>query len=128
MLIGVALPLCAAIITYQLYEFFRRYLFARGRPAAGLCIDLVRFGVQLGAILALPYAWPNATAETGIWIVTAACALAIPQGAWLFGRIKWNAAAFRSVLARHWQFSKWLLPSALMYWTTSQACFIVSGL
>jgi O-antigen/teichoic acid export membrane protein len=127
-LVGVALPICAAIMTYQLYEFFRRYLFARGRPVAGLCIDVLRFAIQLAAILAMPHAWPGATAEVGIWIVAAACAVAVPQGAWLFGRVEWNATAFCSVLNRHWQFSKWLMPSVLMFWTTTEAYLIVSGL
>lgn len=124
----MALPLCAAIMAYQLYEFFRRYLFARGRPAAALCIDLLRFGLQLGAILALPFVWPGATAEMGIWIVAAACAVAITPGAHLFGRFEWNATAFRSVLVRHWKFSKWLLPSGVMFWATTQAFIIVAGI
>src|SRR3546814_20332067 len=76
-LAGLALPRAAAVVAYQLYEFFRRYLFAHGRPAAGLWVDLLRFGLQLLAILALPYAWPGATAEAGIWIAMAACAVEI---------------------------------------------------
>jgi len=127
-LVGVALPLCAAIMTYQLYEFCRRYLFARDRPVAGLCTDLLRFGVQLGAILALPFVWPDATAEMGIWIVTIACGVAIIQGGRFLGHVRWDAAAFRSVLSRHWRFSKWLLPSALMFWTTTEVYMVVSGL
>lgn len=127
-LAGFALPLCAAIIAYQLYEFFRRYLFARGRPAAALGIDLLRFGLQIAAIVVLPYAWPGATAEAGIWIIAAASAIAVTQGARLFGRVGWDATVFRSVLVRHWHFSKWLLPSGLMFWTTTQAFMAVSGI
>src|SRR3546814_13482979 len=85
-LAGLALPMAAAVVAYQLYEFFRRYLFAHGRPAAGLWVDLLRFGLQLLAILALPYAWPGATAEAGIWIAIAACALAATARPRLFGR------------------------------------------
>ena len=127
-LIEVALPLCIAIITYQIYEFCRRYLFARDRPAEGLCTDLLRFGVQLGAIVALPIAWPDATAEAGIWIVTIACAVAITVGGRFLGSVKWDAIALRGVVSRHWQFSKWLLPSSLMFWTTSEVYMVVSGL
>ena len=127
-LAGLALPLCAAIMTYQLYEFFRRYLFACGRPAEALCLDLLRFGLQLGAILALPFAWPDATAEVGIWIVAAASGVAVTQGVRLFGRFEWNPTVFRSVLVRHWQFSKWLLPSGLLFWTTTQAFMAISGI
>lgn len=125
---GLALPLCAAVVTYQLYEFFRRYLFARDRPGAALSIDLLRFGLQIGAILALPYVWPDATAEMGIWIIAAACAVAITQGARQFGRFEWNAVAARATLIRHWHFSKWMLPSGLLFWATTQAYLAVSGL
>src|SRR3546814_10081629 len=38
-LAGLALPMAAAVVAYQLYEFFRRYLFAHGRHAAGLWVD-----------------------------------------------------------------------------------------
>lgn len=124
----MALPLGGAIATYQFYEFFRRYMFARGRPGAGLWIDLLRFGLQLAAILALPYAWSDPTAEAGIWIAAAACAAAAVEGLRLFGRIEWSGTAVRSVLMRHWEFSKWLLPSAVMFWTSSQAFIAIAGL
>ncbi|HLT76224.1 MAG TPA: hypothetical protein VKZ87_02450 [Ferrovibrio sp.] len=124
----LALPLGAAIIAYQLYEFYRRYLFARGRPGAALGVDLLRFGLQLAAILTLPFVWPGATAEAGIWIIAAVSAVAMTQGARLYGRFEWNAATFHSVLVRHWRFSKWTLPSGLMFWATTQAFMAISGI
>lgn len=127
-LTGFALPLCAGVVVYQLYEFFRRYLFARGHPGAALGIDILRFGLQLAAIAALPFVWPGATGEAGIWIIAAACAVAVTQGARLFGPMRLDAAVFRSVLVRHWHFSKWLLPSSFMFWTTSQAYLAVAGI
>jgi O-antigen/teichoic acid export membrane protein/peptidoglycan/xylan/chitin deacetylase (PgdA/CDA1 family) len=124
----LAVPISAAIITYQLHCFFRRYFFARDRTYAVLCNDVLRFATQIAATLALPFAWPGATAVAGIWIVAAACAVAAIHGAVLFGRPGWNTAIFRNVLARHWEFSKWLLPSALMFWMTSQGFLVMSGL
>jgi O-antigen/teichoic acid export membrane protein len=44
-----------------------------------------------------------------------------------FGRLQWDSRVFRDVCARNWEFSKWLLPSALMFWTTSQAFLVMSG-
>lgn len=126
-LLELAAPLCTAIIAYQLYGFFRRYLFARGHAFAALCCDVLRFTVQIAATVALPFAMPGATAAAGIWVVAAACAIAAAQGACFFGRFEWNAAILRQVSARHWTFSKWLLPSALMFWMTSQAFVLMSG-
>jgi O-antigen/teichoic acid export membrane protein len=123
----LAVPLCAAIITYQLHNFFRRYFFARDRAFAALCNDVLRYAAQIAATVALPFVWPGATAAAGIWIVAAACATSAVQGTLLFGRLGWNTAVFRSVFARHWKFSKWLLPSALMFWMTSQGFMVMSG-
>lgn len=123
----LAVPLSAAIITYQLHNFFRRYFFARDRAFAALCTDVLRFAIQIAATLALPFAWAGATAVAGIWIVAAACAVSAVQGAFLFGRFGWNTAIFRNVCSRHWDFSKWLLPSALMFWMTSQGFLVMSG-
>ncbi len=123
----LALPLCAAIITYQLHNFFRRYFFARDRAFAALCNDVLRFATQIAATAALPFALPGATAAAGLWIIAAACAVSVIQGAFFFGRLGWSTAIFVSVSARHWHFSKWLLPSALMFWMTVQGFPVMSG-
>jgi O-antigen/teichoic acid export membrane protein len=123
----LAPPLGAAIMAYQLQSFFRRYFFARDRPIAALVNDTLRFGVQIAATAALAFAWPGSTAAVGLWIVAAACAVSALQGVFYFGRFKWHTAAFVDVAVRHWQFSKWLLPSALMYWMTSQGFPLMSG-
>ncbi len=121
-------PLCAAVITYQLYNFFRRYFFLRERPLQALLNDLLRFAIQLSATLVLPFYWRDATASSGLLIIAGACAASAALGAGVFGSIGWNAAIFRRVVARHWEFSKWLLPSAVMFWMTSQAFLVLSGL
>jgi O-antigen/teichoic acid export membrane protein len=123
----LALPLCAAIIAYQLQCFFRRYFFARDRPVAGIVNDGLRFTVQIAATAALAFAWPGATAPVGLWIMAAGCAVSAVQGVIYFGRPRWNSAVFVGVSVRHWEFSKWLLPSALMYWMTSQGFLLMSG-
>jgi O-antigen/teichoic acid export membrane protein/peptidoglycan/xylan/chitin deacetylase (PgdA/CDA1 family) len=124
----LALPLCASVVAYQLHNFFRRYFFLRESPLRGLANDVLRFSVQLSSTLALPYLWPDATAAAGLWIVAAACAASASLGACGFTTIGWNVACLKQVMARHWEFSKWLLPSAVMFWTTSQVFLILSGL
>lgn len=126
-LLELAAPLGAAVVAYQLYNFFRRYLFARGHALTALGGDVLRYVLQIAFTVALLVAWPNATAATGIWVVAAACAAAGVQGVFLFGRLEWNADTIRKVSARHWEFSKWLLPSAFMFWMTSQAFVVMSG-
>jgi O-antigen/teichoic acid export membrane protein/peptidoglycan/xylan/chitin deacetylase (PgdA/CDA1 family) len=124
---SLALPLCAAIMAYQLQSFFRRYFFSRDRPIAGLVNDALRFTVQIAATAALAFGWPGSTAAAGLWIVAAACAVSAFQGILCFGRLRWNTAGFVDVSMRNWNFSKWLLPSALMYWMTTQGFALMSG-
>jgi peptidoglycan/xylan/chitin deacetylase (PgdA/CDA1 family)/O-antigen/teichoic acid export membrane protein len=124
----LAAPLCAVVVAYQLHTFFRRYYFARQREAVALFSDASRFSVQIAAIAALPFLWPGATAATGLWIVAGGCAISTALGAAFLGRVRWNAVAFKEALERNWAFSKWMLPSALMFWMTSQGFMLMSGL
>jgi O-antigen/teichoic acid export membrane protein len=123
----LALPLGAVVMAYQLQSFFRRYFFARDRPITGLVNDTLRFTVQIPATAALAFAWPGSTAAVGLWIVAAGCAVSALQGFICFGRSRWNTAVLVDVSVRHWGFSKWLLPSALMYWMTLQGFPVMAG-
>jgi len=123
----LAMPLGLATIAYQWHGFCRRYLFARERPVAALCNDVLRFCIQLSALLALPVLWAQPQSSAGIWIVAGACSVSAAQGVVLFGRLEWDSTAFCRILSRHWNFSKWLMSSAVMYWMTSQAFYVMSG-
>lgn len=124
----LALPLCLATASFQGYNFFRRYFFARDRPGTALANDLVRISLQIGGIVALSLlGWP-ASAASCVWIVAGACAVSTLIGIAHFGRFEWDSAAFGRLIVRHWAFSKWLLPSAVMFWLTSQAFVLMSGI
>lgn len=124
----LALPLCVATASFQGYNFFRRYFFVRDRPGIALANDMLRIGLQIGGILALPLlGWP-VSAGSGVWIVAVACTLPALVGVALFGRFEWDSASFGRLVVRHWAFSKWLLPSAVMFWMTSQAFVLMSGI
>ena len=125
---NLAVPLFAAIVAYQLHNFLRRYFFVRDRGMAALCNDGLRFVAQIAAIAALPAIYPQPTALAGIWIVTGACVLSTVQGAFFFGPFRLRRSMLRQIWDRHWQFSKWLLPSAIMFWMTSQAFLVMAGI
>jgi O-antigen/teichoic acid export membrane protein len=126
-LFELAAPVFAAIVMNQFHSFFRRYLFLRERPFRALMVDVLRFGVQLPAILALLFLPGDSEASNGLWIIAIACTASTTLGACFFGKFVWDRAVFRQVIARHWEFSKWLLPSAVMHWLTSQAYLLMSG-
>lgn len=123
----LAIPLSLTAITFQAHNFFRRYLFVRDKATLALGNDALRVGLQLTALLMLPYLWSAYDSVTGIWIIMVACGVSSIRGAFVFGRFEWRAATFSDVLRRHWAFSKWLLPSAVMFWMTSQAFVLMSG-
>lgn len=119
----------AAIVTYQLHSFFRRYLFVRDRPFLALLLDMLRFGIQLPVMFALLFVLQQGPeASSGLWIIAAACGISTSFGVYHFGQFRWDRSIFLQVTARHWEFSKWLLPSALMHWMTSQAYVLISGI
>jgi O-antigen/teichoic acid export membrane protein len=125
---GLAAPLAVAVVSYQLHNFFRRYFFARDRPFAALCTDALRYAVQISATMMLLLAGPAARAEAGVWIVAVASMASAVQGVLFFGRFEWDGRALRDASVRNWTFSKWLLPSALMFWMTSQAFLVMAGI
>jgi len=121
-------PVFASIVMYQFHSFFRRYLFLRERPVRGLMVDAVRFGVQVPATLALLFLEDPPDASNGLWIIAAACGTSASLGVCFFGKFTWDRGAFRAVIVRHWEFSKWLLPSVVMFWMTSQAYVLMAGI
>jgi O-antigen/teichoic acid export membrane protein len=125
---ALAAPLFASVATYQLHNFFRRYLFVREQPVKALLVDVTRFGLQITATFALLFRDDPAEASAGLWIIAGACTLSTIVGACNFGKRVWDGRFFRDTMAHHWEFSKWLLPSAVMHWLTSQAYILVCGI
>jgi O-antigen/teichoic acid export membrane protein len=124
----LSVPVCAAICSYQLHNFYRRFFFLTDRPLRAFSNDGLRFAVQLVASVAIPVIGLPATAGTGIWILTAGCAASACLGMTCFVPTRWDGLLFRQVAVRHWKFGKWLLPSAVLFWVTSQAFAILSAI
>jgi len=124
----LAIPLAASVAAYQTHAFLRRFAFVKRRAELALLIDIVRYTIQLGSVLVLGLILhQELTAETGLWIVAASAAIGVLPGLASLGNIRPGFAALGSATRRHWQFSKWLMPSAIMFWMSSQTLFIVSG-
>jgi O-antigen/teichoic acid export membrane protein len=124
----LAVPLALATVTFQAHNFFRRYFFARRRAIVALAGDALRIGLQFAALLLLPIMCTGCGSETGIWILVSACAASSMLGIALFGRFEWDAFTFGKMVQRHWTLSKWLLPSAVMFWMSTQAFVVASGM
>lgn len=125
----LAVPLAATVAAYQTHAFLRRFSFVRGRAPVALTIDVLRYAIQLGATLAIGLLLHREmTAEAGLWIVAIAAVVGAIPGFAHLGNVRPGISVLVAATRRHWQFSKWLMPSALMFWMSSQTLFIVSGM
>lgn len=125
----LAVPLAATVAAYQTHAFLRRYFFVRRRARLALRIDVLRYAIQLGGTVAIGlFVYQGMAADTGLWIVAIAAGAGAMPGLLYLGNVRPGVAALVAATRRHWHFSKWLMPSAVMFWMSSQTLFIVSGL
>ena len=124
---GFALPLACVALAAQWQEFLRRYFFTRNRQAVAFVNDAVRYISQLVLLLALfRYSAGSATSKMVFWVIAGTAVLSL-YGVFLLEKIKWDTAYVKDVVVRHWKFSKWLLASVLMRFTTSNLGVIFTG-
>jgi O-antigen/teichoic acid export membrane protein len=125
----LAIPLGAVVVGYQSHNFVRRYLFARHRPFVALTVDVVRYFLQLGGIASAALWWPyQLTSGDGLWIVAAGASTGAVLGSFFIGRLRIDWETVKAVSRRHWNFSKWLVPSAILYWLSGQAFLAMAGI
>ncbi|MEW5704133.1 MAG: lipopolysaccharide biosynthesis protein [Pseudomonadota bacterium] len=125
---GLAFPLAAAALAFQFQDFLRRYFFTRGRAAAAFANDAVRYLGQIAVLIWLFLSFRETMDSARVlWVIAIIAAAAAAYGAFTVGRIEVNAASLRTIASRHWHFSKWLTPSALMLWTTGNLFIIAAG-
>ena len=123
-----AVPLAAAVLAGQAQDFFRRYFFVRGRTATAIVSDGIRYLSQLILLYGIANVLSSGlTSPMALWIISAASALGTVPGAVCLEKLTLSRKVLQQTIKRHWQVSKWLLPSALMHWTTGQAFIIIAG-
>ena len=127
-LVGLAAPLAVAQLAGQTQDFFRRYLFVCNRTFFAMISDAIRYCGQLILLYLFAHRSPDGfTVQTALWIMGVAALPGTAYGVFCLGRVAWSPAMLRASIHRHWQVARWLLPSALAYWTTGQAFFMTAG-
>jgi O-antigen/teichoic acid export membrane protein len=123
---ALALPLSAAAFAFQMQDFLRRYFFTRGRGASAFANDAVSY---LGQLALLVYLFGACGLDTAgaLWVIAGTSAAAVCLGALECRRLAWHAGRFYAVMARHWNFARWLTASALLQWTTGNLFIVVAG-
>jgi O-antigen/teichoic acid export membrane protein len=122
----VALPAAVAGAAYLTQDFLRRCLFARQRPARILLLDIVNFGLRLGALLALWHANLISVANA-LWVVAAATAASIVCGLGMAGPFRWRSEVFAAVTRRQWRSGRWLVLTGSAQWAQGYSGLIVTA-
>lgn len=131
---GLALPLAAVVVAFQFQEFLRRYFFCIGRPRVAMYSDMIRYFGQIAllvaaVVFAMAAGDPSfkVTSIVALWAIAAAGAIAALVSLPLFVRPLFDWSVLRTTTVRHWQSSKWLLPSAIIYWFSGHFFIIAAG-
>jgi len=122
---GLVGPLSAAVVTCQLQNFARRYLFTVHRPAIAFFGDAARYGAQF-VILAWLLLKTDMNVGQTLWVIAGTAAIATIFTLFFIGTVTFRLKPFQDALGRHWHFSKWLLSSEIMRWATGNL-FVVAG-
>lgn len=114
----LAWPLSFTVFAYLIQDFFRRYLFATKQRRRAFLNDAMSYVPQLLIIVLLARAGHLTTARS-LWTIAFTSTFGIAAGIIWFEKISYNGSKFRSVVSQHWKFSRWLVPSGMMEWTSS---------
>jgi len=125
---SLALPLAAAGVTIQMQDFLRRYFFTRLRGLVAFLSDTVRYLGQLFTLAALLILTElSMDLNAALWIMAVTAGLAAAGSCFFLEPLRWSRPAWNTTFRRHWNFAKWLTPSALMQWTSGSLFFMTAG-
>lgn len=111
------LPLGALVLAGQLTEFLRKYFYTCARPKTSFLVDVSRYGSQLVLLVTVfLFAGQQAGIPVVLYLLTLAALLGFVTGCFNFGPVRFQRASIRRVAARHWRFSRWLMPLAIANW------------
>lgn len=123
---ALALPLALTVAASQLHEFARRVCFARVRPVAALTMDLARYGTQFALFFYL-FTNGHGTVANSLYAVATCALLGLAAAARQLPLPSWRSEQVRATAGRHWNMSRWLVPSALMQWTSGNFFTLAAG-
>ena len=125
-------PLLAVVLGCQWQECLRRLFFSREHPGKALLNDVVSYLGQFAVLLSLLAAAglpgiPPLTMITVLWVIAGSSGVAVAVGLLMLGPIQIDLTTIRSVCARHWRFSRWLLASGMLQWLSASYLILTAG-
>jgi O-antigen/teichoic acid export membrane protein len=120
----LALPLAMAAAAYQLQDFVRRLFFVRGLPAIAFLNDSISY---LGQLLLLGLLFRHLDVSLALFIIACTSILAVLTSSYWLRSLSFVPGRYKSIAHHHWHFSKWLIGSALMQWTSGNYFIIAAS-
>jgi len=111
-------PLSITVFAYLVQDFFRRYLFATKQRRRAFLNDAMSYVPQL-LIIVLFAKTGSLTTVRALWTIAFTSMFGIAAGIIWLEKVSHSGSEFRSVVSQHWKFSRWLIPSGMMEWTSS---------
>ncbi len=113
----LALPLAVSAFAYQLQDFVRRYFFATRQSRRALADDALSYLTQL-PILFLLHKAGRLNSATALWVMAGTSIFALLPACFWMEPLKFQWETIRAISRRHWKFSRWLVGSSLLQWTS----------
>ncbi|HLF70730.1 MAG TPA: hypothetical protein VI759_01055 [Dehalococcoidia bacterium] len=120
----LAVALAAAVFAWQLQDFVRRVQYTRGRTGEAFSYDLISYGLQVVALIAL-WRLGELTAVRGLYIIAATSSASFGY-AYLRMRLRFAMPA-RAMLRRNWSFSGWLMAENVASWLSMQLLPLIAA-
>lgn len=118
-------PILGAMVAFLFQDFLRRYFFTTRQSFRAFLIDLVSYIPQLPLIVLAVRKYHIHTPGV-LWIIALTSLTGVVIGLYWFERIDIDSFSLRRTLARQWMISRWLAPSAVLWWTSTNFFVVVA--
>jgi O-antigen/teichoic acid export membrane protein len=126
-IVPLALPLAFVVFFSQGQEFLRRYFFTINRPAVGFAGDAIRQVSQVLTLGVLLFVFHSVASIYGVlWIIAATAGLSTTVCVLFLPKLSLSVVSLRRTARVHWQFSRWLVSSAVVQWMSGDL-FVVAA-
>jgi O-antigen/teichoic acid export membrane protein len=122
----LALPLATVVFFYQSQDFIRRFFFSNGKYFRAFSNDVISYLGQLFILIFL-YLKGTPSIEKVLWVIAGTSACATMIGYLNRGAVSLNLNNLLPTFSRHFHFSKWMIASTLLLWTSGNFFIITAG-
>lgn len=123
---GFFIPVFLVLVSFQLQDFFRRVCFSLEEPSKAFISDLISYAGRL-ILFILLHVYFELTIDYTLYSIAFISIIALLPIITIAGKFKLKHRDHLFILKENYHFSKWLLGSALLQWTTGNYFFVVAG-